>query len=177
MIRELVKEDKNSIYMILASQSNFSNEEVDAGMEVIEDCLEQDEEDIKSGVYFETFVDTEMYTDPDAMAAGFHLSNEIINGFVTICKRPLTESTFDLYWIAVNPEIHSKGVGTRLIQYAEEHIRNKHEGKLIVLETSGREGYTKERAFYEKNGYQIFADIKDFYKENDSLIIFGKYLK
>lgn len=162
MIRELIQTDRNKIEKILSSQVNFSKEEVEAGMEVIDDCLEQDQEDFDSGIYFETFVDVE---------------SEVINGFVMICKRPLTDGTFDLYWIAVNPEIHSKGIGTKLIQYAEQHIRTKHNGKLIVLETSGRPGYIKERAFYEKNGYQIFADIKDFYHEGDSLVIFGKYLK
>lgn len=177
MIRELKQTDRNKIERILSSQVNFSKEEVEAGMEVIDDCLEQDQEDFDSGIYFETFVDVNSEVDPAAMGAGVYIESEVINGFVMICKRPLTDGTFDLYWIAVNPEIHSKGIGTKLIQYAEQHIRTKHNGKLIVLETSGRPGYIKERAFYEKNGYQIFADIKDFYHEGDSLVIFGKYLK
>ncbi len=87
----------------------------------------------------------------------------------------MTEGTYDLYWIAVNPEAQSKGIGSGLIKFVENHLENI-EGRLIIIETSGKPSYEKERRFYEKNSYSQFASIKDFYKVGDSLIIYGKYL-
>ena len=92
----------------------------------------------------------------------------LINGYVCIGPRPLTEGTYDLYWIAVNPSIQSKGIGSKLIKHIEEHIKEKN-GRLVLIETSGKPSYEKERKFYEKNLYTKLVEIKDFYKINDSL--------
>ncbi|MEO8446711.1 MAG: GNAT family N-acetyltransferase, partial [bacterium] len=81
----------------------------------------------------------------------------------------------DLYWIAVNPKVQSKGVGSGLIKFVEDHLKIK-KGRLILIETSGKESYEKERKFYEKNLYSELVNIRDFYKEGDSLVIYGKYI-
>ncbi|MEZ4820913.1 MAG: GNAT family N-acetyltransferase [Ignavibacteria bacterium] len=86
-----------------------------------------------------------------------------------------TEGTYDLYWIAVNPKVQSKGIGSGLIKYIEDNIRSKN-GRLILIETSGKDSYEKERKFYEKNQYEELVNIRDFYKPGDSLVIYGKYL-
>ena len=98
-----------------------------------------------------------------------------IKGYVCIGPRPLTEGTYDLYWIAVNPKVQSKGIGSGLIKYIEDHIKSKN-GRLILIETSGKESYDKERKFYEKNQYEELVNIRDFYKPGDGLVIYGKYL-
>lgn len=167
MIVKLEKKHRNQIKMILINTGNFTEIEVDAGMEVIDEYLDQDMNDIplnNDGVY-EGFVDI----DEEVKIRDF------VNGFVIICKRPLTFGVYDLYWIAVNPKTQSKGIGTALIQYVEKLLKSRG-ANLIVLETSGKPSYAKERYFYEKNGYKIFANIGDFYQKNDSLVIYGKYL-
>ncbi len=85
-----------------------------------------------------------------------------IRGYVCIGPRPLTTGTYDLYWIAVNPKVQSKGIGSGLIRYIEDHIKEK-KGRLILIETSSKNSYEKERKFYEKNFYQELVNIKDFY--------------
>lgn len=161
MIFQMRQEDRKFILQILQSNQNFNETEVDAGMEVVDDYLEGDND-------YKIFIDEDNYSSNPPRGP---------NGFIAFAKRPLTEGTWDIYWIAVNSQLHSQGVGTRLIQYAEEYIKTwDKQANLIILETSGREGYNKERKFYEKNGYTNLVEIKDFYKQNDSLCIFGKYI-
>jgi GNAT superfamily N-acetyltransferase len=156
MIRKLKYEDRNRIEKIITDTNNFNGDEINTAMELIDIYLNvRDQKD------YEIFVDEG--------------ENGIINGYVCIGQRPLTKSTYDLYWIAVNPSVQSKGIGSGLIKYIEEYIKNKN-GKLILLETSGKPSYEKERKFYEKNLYSKITEIKDFYDEGDSLVIYGKYI-
>jgi hypothetical protein len=62
-----------------------------------------------------------------------------------------------------------------LIKYAEDFIAARG-GKLILIETSGKPSYEKERLFYQKNSYDKITEIKDFYDVGDSLVIYGKYI-
>jgi len=89
---------------------------------------------------------------------------------------PLTKGTYDLYWIAVDPSEHSKGVGKALLQGVEREIARQG-GRLVVVETSSRKDYEKTRRFYEKTmAYQTAAWIKDFYKPGDDKVIYIKYV-
>ena len=67
-------------------------------------------------------------------------------------------------------------MGSKLVKYIEDHIKNEN-GRLVLIETSGKHSYEKERKFYEKNLYNKLVEIKDFYREADSLVIYGKYLQ
>jgi hypothetical protein len=49
-------------------------------------------------------------------------------------------------------------------------------GNLILIETSGKAEYENERRFYLKNGYEVQTIIKDFYRGDDDLFIYRKYL-
>jgi len=158
MITTLRDDDREKILLILVETNNFNFDEISIAMELIDDYLNKDE-----------LSDYEIFVDRNEE------DENLINGYVCIGQRPLTESTYDLYWIAVNPAIQSKGVGSRLVSYIEELIKNKN-GRLVLIETSGKPSYEKERKFYEKNLYTKLVEIKDFYKEADSLVIYGKYL-
>jgi ribosomal protein S18 acetylase RimI-like enzyme len=96
-------------------------------------------------------------------------------GYVCYGPRSLTSGTFDLYWIAVDPNIRRGGIGRRLLDACEQAIRNLG-GRLIVLETSGLPNYEPTRKFYLATGYTLEATLKDFYHEGDDLIIFTKHL-
>ena len=158
MITTLRKSDRNKIQKILVDTNNFFNDEISVAMELIDIHINVTEQK-----------DYEIFVDRDEN------DEEQINGYVCIGPRPLTDGTYDLYWIAVNPSIQSKGVGSKLVRHIEEHIKNKN-GRLVLIETSGKPSYEKERKFYEKNLYEKFVEIKDFYKKGDSLVVYGKYL-
>jgi len=157
MIRNLKIEDRQKIEDILRDTNNFNDVEISVAMELVDIYLKDSNQKD-----YEIFVDEE--------PSGF------INGYVCIGPRPLTKSTYDLYWIAVNPSVQSKGIGSKLVKYIEDYIRSKN-GNLILIETSGKPSYEKERKFYEKNNYKKVTEIKDFYDKGDDLIIYCKYLK
>jgi D-alanine-D-alanine ligase len=98
-----------------------------------------------------------------------------VAGFACYGHRPLTESTFDLYWIAVHPRLHQQGIGSVILSHVEAAVRLRG-GKLLIIETSGEEAYAPTQRFYERHGYQIEANIRDFYKPGASLVIFSKRL-
>ncbi|MBI2428206.1 MAG: hypothetical protein HYV29_05320 [Ignavibacteriales bacterium] len=49
-------------------------------------------------------------------------------------------------------------------------------GRLLIAETSSTPKYDKTRAFYERKGFRTLAHIKEYYKPDDDLIIYGLYL-
>lgn len=158
MIRELIQDDREKIKNILTDTNNFNDDEITIALELLDVYLNN-----PGQKDYEIFVDTNEEDEND------------LNGYVCIGPRPLTEGTYDLYWIAVNPKIQSRGVGSKLVLYIEEHIKRKG-GYLVLIETSGKPSYEKERKFYEKNNYIMAVEIKDFYKRSDSLVIYSKYL-
>jgi len=96
-------------------------------------------------------------------------------GFACYGLRDLTHGVADLYWIAVDPDVHRGGVGRRLLEASEDAMRADG-GRMIIAETSGTAAYDATREFYLRTGYVMEATIKDFYKEGDDLAIFVKRL-
>jgi ribosomal protein S18 acetylase RimI-like enzyme len=157
MIRKLIKEDRDLIKQLLIDTKHFNDDEINVALELIDiylDDWKQDDYIIQSYV-----------NDDDNKVAGY------------ICygRRPLTDNTYDLYWIAVDPMIHGKGIGSKLVGFMEDDLKKK-DGKLVLIETSGQENYRGERKFYEKNGYMVQTIIKDFYRKGDDLYIYHKYI-
>lgn len=156
MIRNLKNTDREKIYNILVDTKNFNEDEIKIAMELIDVYInDKDQKD------YEIFVDEN--------------EDKVLNGYVCIGPRPLTVGTYDLYWIAVNPNVQSRGIGSKLISHIENYLKQK-SVRLILIETSGKLSYEKERKFYEKNLYDKFVEIKDFYNVGDSLVIYGKYI-
>lgn len=156
VIREMKKEDRDKLKDILFRTQNFSIEEKEVGLELIDLAINNKEQ---KDYYFKVAVE-----------------NDRVLGYYCIGHRALTDGVFDLYWIVVAPEARGLGIGTSLIKDAEEFVKMK-KGRLILAETSSRNDYASTRIFYIKNNYKELAIIKDFYKVGDSLIIFGKYLQ
>ena len=95
-------------------------------------------------------------------------------GWICWGATPCTVATWDLYWMAVDPEMHGQGVGTALLEEMENRLSDK--ARLIVIDTSGRPDYAPTRAFYRARGYQTAAVVRDFYALGDDQVIFSKRL-
>jgi ribosomal protein S18 acetylase RimI-like enzyme len=93
MIRKLESRDRDELRRILEDTHHFNEDEIKVALELIDIYLN----DAKQADYI-TYV---IENDETGRAAGY------------ICygRRPLTEGTYDLYWIAVDPGIHGKGLG------------------------------------------------------------------
>ena len=96
-------------------------------------------------------------------------------GFSCYGQRSLTRGTFDLYWLGVAPSVQHRGVGSALIQQAEQNVRALG-GRLLIVETSSRSEYEPARRFYNSHGYHREAVIRDFYDVGDSLVLYSKRL-
>jgi ribosomal protein S18 acetylase RimI-like enzyme len=86
-----------------------------------------------------------------------------------------TRASYDLYWIAVEPQEQGRGLGRRLLQMTE-HAIARAGGRRVYIDTSSREQYAPTRAFYERGGYTQAALLADFYAPGDGKIIYGKVL-
>ena len=94
-------------------------------------------------------------------------------GYACFGPTPLTEGTFDLYWIAVDPACAGQGVGTLLLGAVEEAIC-KLKGRLLIIETSSGQPYLLTRRFYLKNDYQLAETIHDFFREGEDRVTYVK---
>jgi ribosomal protein S18 acetylase RimI-like enzyme len=96
-------------------------------------------------------------------------------GYCCYGPTPMTEGTFDLYWIASDPQVRGQGVGAALVSAMEGDLRRR-KGRLIRVETSAMEAYGPTRGFYAAMQYKEEARFRDFYKPGEDLIILAKRL-
>ncbi len=155
----MVAADRSGVFRILESAGNFTPEEVGTALELIDEWLELGEH---SG--YLTYVMEDVGEEESK-----------VWGYVCFGPTPLTESTFDLYWIAVDKTKHRSGVGKKLLKFAEEEVLRRN-GKLLLVETSSMEAYGGTIAFYEKTGYELVGRILEYYKAGDDKLIFAKKL-
>ncbi|MBN1366319.1 MAG: GNAT family N-acetyltransferase [Dehalococcoidales bacterium] len=149
------KSDKAVIMDILRATVEFNLEEVDTAEQLIDRYL------------------------TEGTSSGYHLlvakAGSEVSGYICYGPRPLTESTWDVYWMAVNPKNKGQGIGTSLLKVAERNIK-KQKGLIILIETSSIGSYELTRKFYLNAGYKIISRIPDFYSLGDGLVVFHKRL-
>ena len=155
MIRPLRREDRAPLESLVRATGVFTEDEVGIALELIDVVLERSGQ----GDYI------------------IRVSEEggTVAGYYCVGPTPATESTFDLYWIAVDPARHGTGIGAALDSHALDLIREMG-GRLVIAETSSRPAYDGTRAFYLRRGYAELARITDYYRTGDDLVVYGKYL-
>ncbi len=102
-------------------------------------------------------------------------SDGALSGYVCFGPTPMTDGTWDLYWIAVADEGRKQGVGRGLVDCMQVELKSRG-ARLVRVETSGQDIYKSTRAFYERTQFEVVARICDFYRRGDDLIVYGKYL-
>jgi aminoglycoside 6'-N-acetyltransferase I len=153
-IRKLQYGDREQIRQFIIETEVFTYAEISVAMELID-----------------TFLSSSKQTDYDCYSA---VEGDEVLGYICLGPTPVTNGTFDLYWIVVKPSEHGTGVGTNLMKFAEDVVK-KNQGRLLIAETSSQPKYEKTREFYLRVGYTELARIKDYYKIGDDLVIYGKY--
>jgi GNAT superfamily N-acetyltransferase len=154
MIRKIKQADAIEIENILKKIPIFNKDEINVAMELV---------NIAATVPGQTDYNIFVYE-----------RKKTILGYHCIGKRPLTDAVYDLYWIVSDPESGIKGIGKELLDHAEKFVKENN-GRWLLAETSSKDSYLRTRNFYLRNNYSIIAEIKDFYRVGDSLMIFGKY--
>lgn len=153
-IRPIEKKDREPLAALIRRIETFSQEEVQCAIELVDLALTPNNPDY-----------TVLVADRDGSLVGY----------VCYGPTPMTEGTFDLYWIASDPTVRGQGVGASLIAGMEADMRRRG-ARVIRVETSATEAYGPTRGFYASMKYTEEARFRDFYKVGDDLIILAKRL-
>ena len=154
-IRPLQQPDKALLSSLLRAIPEFSPADLSVAEELIESYLK------------------------DPAGSGYHIfvagPEGSVDGYICYGPTPLTQGTWDIYWVAVGPGSQGRGIGGVLLSFAEDNILMA-QGRLVLVETSGRRDYEKARRFYLNSGYMVACELEDFYAPGDSRIILQKRL-
>lgn len=151
-LRGLERSDRAEVLRLVAEAGNFNEAERRVAEEVLDAALGGDAD----------------YRFVVADAGGR------LAGYATWGRAPLTEATWDLYWVAVDRERRGEGVGRELVTHCEEDVKRSG-GRCLLVETSTRRGYEGTIAFYEALGYETVARFRDYYAAGDDKLVFGKF--
>ena len=152
--RGLAASDREPLETLIRETAFFNAEEVEVALELIDDGLAEG----KASHY--RFV-----------VAG----DESVAGYACWGPIPGTAASADLYWIVVHPAHQGRGIGAALLKAAEEWMASEGRTRAYV-ETSTRAQYDPTRRFYFACGYELAAELADFYAPGDGKAIFLKVL-
>jgi ribosomal protein S18 acetylase RimI-like enzyme len=96
-------------------------------------------------------------------------------GFCYTVPEKLTDGTWNMLALAVHPDLQGSGLGTALVQAAEQRLRSLGQ-RILLVDTSSSDAFTLTRKFYARNGYEEEARIRDFWSAGDHKVIFRKAL-
>ncbi len=92
---------------------------------------------------------------------------------------PFSDRVWNLYFIAVSPNAQGGGLGGALLQHVEDDLRARGEerARVLIIESSSTDPYTRTRQFYRARGFDEEATIRQFYGPEDHKVVFWKSLK
>ncbi len=150
---EVEEHDVKAVHSLVLASGFFSAEELQVAVELVEDGF------LKGSASDYKFLFAEFGTD--------------VVGYTCYGRVPLTDSSYDLYWIAVHPQQQRHGLGKLLLKHTELRIHDAG-GQRVYAETSSRPQYSPTHAFYLHAGYLEVAHLNDFYAPGDGKLIFCK---
>jgi ribosomal protein S18 acetylase RimI-like enzyme len=98
-----------------------------------------------------------------------------VDGVAYYVPEQLTDGTWNLLLIAVDPARHGSGIGSSLMRFVER-VLEKDGQRILLVETSGTQRFERTRSFYKMLGYDTEARIRDYYSAGDDKVIFRKSL-
>ena len=165
LLRHLSVTDRGRIEEITRAVGLFREDEIPVALEVFDDAVGVGSRADPGRVATEG--------DPYE-ALGAEIDGTLV-GWICWGPTPCTLGTYDLYWMAVDPELQGSGIGTALIAEMERRLQG--EARLIVVETAGRPDYQATRRFYQARGYRAVATIPDFYAPGDDQVVYVKSVR
>lgn len=155
-IRPLTDRDKRELMALLKNTPEFGSADLAVAEELCDSYLK------------------------DSTASGYHIfvlcRDSNISGYICYGPTPLTEGTWDVYWIAVAGAERGLGLGKSLLKFAEQSICETN-ARLVLIETSSRKDYDRTRGFYHSMGYEEVSRIPDFYMPGEDKLVLWKKLK
>jgi ribosomal protein S18 acetylase RimI-like enzyme len=105
-IRPLASPDRPQLAELLSRIETFSPEEAECALELID------------------LAQTSGNRDYQVLVAARENEQKVV-GYVCYGPTPMTDGTFDLYWIASDPVVRGQGVGAALVSAMEGDIRRR----------------------------------------------------
>jgi ribosomal protein S18 acetylase RimI-like enzyme len=96
-------------------------------------------------------------------------------GLLYCAPERMADGTHNALLLAIHKEHQGKGIGSELMAFLENHLRNQGE-RVLLVETSGLDEFEMTRQFYKNNNYEIIARIPEYYEAGDDKVIFYKNL-
>lgn len=143
--------DRAGLGELLGRIENFTADEVQCALELI---------------------DAGIAGSPDYAVRVACLAGRVV-GYICFGPTPMTEGTFDLYWVASDPQVRGQGVGAALVRAMEAELRGIG-GRVIRVETSATEAYGATRGFYAALEYVEECRFRDFYRQGEDLVILSR---
>jgi len=153
-IRQLILKDREKLHSMLIGTRVFTSEEIEVAMEVIDIVLK------------------------DPTQKDYHIHCMVDDqgqpvGYICYGPAPMTQGTFDLYWIVVDPSFQGQRIGYELLGFLEKVLRGM-TGRMVLADTSSIPEYEKAQKFYLRNGFQEVARVPDYYWPGNDRITFCK---
>lgn len=99
---------------------------------------------------------------------------EQLAGFLCYGPTPMTQSTYDLYWLGTACRLRRSGVGRCLVAQMEKQIVQEG-GTLVRAETASRNRAAAR--FYRALGFIHDATLDGFYAPGNAMLLFTKRLQ
>jgi D-alanine-D-alanine ligase len=154
-IRPFSPDDREALLEITRSCGVFRPDEIEIAAEVLSEAARDGE---KSHYHV-------LVAELEGATVGWSCHGQV----------PLTDATFDLYWIAVAPGVQVRGIGRTLLNEVERMVQSSR-GRWLLAETSSTTAYEPTRKFYKRCGYCVLSEMADFYRAGDGKVTFGKRL-
>lgn len=151
-VRPLRAGDRPALEAVLRSDRSFTEAEVAVALELIDDALANPASDYWLRL---AIVDDE------------------VAGYICYGPTPMTEATYDLYWIVCRADFRGRGVAGALIGAMEADLGDRG-ASAVRVETSVKEAHAAARRLYARHGYPEAARFPDFYEPGDDLIVYYK---
>ncbi len=148
-------DDAAAVRRIVAATGFFHDDEVAVAQELVDERLAKGE---GSGYFF-------VFAERAGAVVGYSCFGPI----------PCTRTSYDLYWIAVDPAAQGGGLGRALLHKTEEEVLRRG-GTRLYAETSGRPQYAPTRGFYQRTGFDRAEVLEDFYDVGDDRVTYCKVL-
>eukprot|EP00538_Stauroneis_constricta_P012174 CAMPEP_0119551770 /NCGR_PEP_ID=MMETSP1352-20130426/4936_1 /TAXON_ID=265584 /ORGANISM="Stauroneis constricta, Strain CCMP1120" /LENGTH=162 /DNA_ID=CAMNT_0007597885 /DNA_START=162 /DNA_END=651 /DNA_ORIENTATION=- len=156
MIRPITKQDIPAIKNIIDSTELFPSEMLD---DMVQGHLDNPE---TSSEVWLTEVDEK--------------DNDTPISVVYAVPEKMTVGTYNALVAAVSKNVQGKGHGSKLMKHLENELKATKEARILLVETSGTDDFKQTRSFYEKNGYEKEARIRDYFEPGDDKIVYRKDL-
>ena len=156
MIRPATPADTDALVALTDATAMFKPIEISALREVLDD-------------YYST-------NQADGHFAITYSEESALLGFAYYAPAPMTDRTWQLWWIVVKKDVQGKGIGGKLLRHVEAHLRANGLGRVLFIETGSLPHYEPTRQFYRNHGYEQTALLRDFYADGDSMVVFRKAL-